>query len=139
MLATAQFHSTGTPIEGNEDLINNIIHSIENGTYRDNEDFGKTAAAFRSQQKQRNSSERDVEGQRGEDAKPVSLDLRQSSERGEDNAQGNSDEPAGEVASEGGIKFRKVTNPFKVAELEAGDKVYRAMQLIGDKLYRSIS
>ncbi len=49
------------------------------------------------------------------------------------------DEPAGEVASEGGIKFRKVTNPFKVAELEAGDKVYCAMQLIGDKLYRSIS
>ena len=80
MLATAQFHSTGTPIEGNEDLINNIIHSIENGTYRDNEDFGQTTAAFRSQQKQRNSGERDVEGQRGEDARPVSLDLRQSSE-----------------------------------------------------------
>jgi hypothetical protein len=56
-----------------------------------------------------------AEGERGQNAAIGDLDLRQSSERGADNAQGNSDEPAGEVASEGGIKFRKVTNPFKVA------------------------
>lgn len=37
--------------------------------------------------------------------------------------------------------FRKVTDPFKVAELEAGEKikVYRAMQLIDGKLYHITS
>ncbi|MBR5475323.1 MAG: hypothetical protein IKV17_00700 [Bacteroidaceae bacterium] len=71
------------------------------------------------------------------------MDLRQSSDRGGDNAQGNSDEQ-GEVtpeASEGGIRFRKVTDPFKIAELEAGEKikVYSAMQLIDGKLYHITS
>lgn len=99
------------PIEGNEDLIDFYNNSIQNGTYGNNEDFSKAVATFRSQQKQRNSSERTIEGQRGENGRPISLDLRQSSERGGDNAQGNSNE-RGEVNpqdSESGIRFRKVT------------------------------
>ena len=79
------------PIEGNEDLIEFYNSSIQDGTYRNYKDFSKAAAAFRSQQEQRNRGKRDVKEQRGENAGTVSVDLRQSSERGGDNAQGNSD------------------------------------------------
>ena len=43
--------------------------------------------------------------------------------------------------AESGIRFRKVTDPLKVAELEAGEKmkVYRAMQVIDGKLYPPMS
>ena len=65
------------------------------------------------------------------------------SRRGRDIAESVEDE-RGKVNpqdSEGGIKFRKVTDPFKVAELEAGEKikVHRAMQLIDGKLYHITS
>jgi hypothetical protein len=43
--------------------------------------------------------------------------------------------------SESGVRFSKVTDPFKIAELEAGEKMktYRAMALIDGKLYPPMS
>lgn len=89
--------------EGNEDLIEFYNNSIQDGTYRNYKDFSK-AAAFRSQQEQRNRGKRDVKEQRGENAGTISVDLRHLSERGGDNAQGNSDEQ-GEIND---IRFRYV-------------------------------
>lgn len=131
------------PIEGNEFVIEIINGLVEDGKYRNGKELSEIATVLRRKQKQRNRGERIIKGQRGENGRPVSLDLRQSSERGGDNAQGNSNE-RGEVNpqdSESGIRFRKVTDPAKIAELEAGEKMktYRAMALIDGKLYPPMS
>ena len=66
--------------------------TIQNGTYRNNENFSKVATVLWRKQKQRNRGERIIKGQREQNATVGDLDLRQSSDRGTDNAQGNSNE-----------------------------------------------
>ena len=91
------------PIEGNEDLIDNIIHSIEDGTNRNSRNIDSTIARFKRQQEQYNSDNANVEREREQDAATGDLDLRQPSERGGDNAQSNSDEK-GELDAD--IRYR---------------------------------
>lgn len=50
--------------------------TIQNGTYRNNENFSKVATVLWRKQKQRNRGERIIKGQRGENGRPISLDLR---------------------------------------------------------------
>ena len=66
------------------------------------------------------------------------------SEEARDNADNASEDNGSDNSlneQEESTLFRKVTDPFKVAELEAGEKikVYRAMQLIDGKLYHITS
>ena len=98
--------------------------TIQNGTNRNARSLSGIIAKFKSKQEQYNSGNAVVEGQREQNATVGDLDLRQSSDRGTDNAQGYSDEQ-GEVTpeeSESGIRLRKVTDPAKIAELEASPK-----------------
>ena len=79
-------------IEGNEDLINYLSNIVQNETYTNTRSITAIIREFRSRQKQYNSSNGNVKGERGYNATNGDLDLRQSSERGADNAEGNRNE-----------------------------------------------
>ena len=66
--------------------------TIQNGTNRNARSLSGIIAKFKSKQEQYNSGNAVVEGLREQNATVGDLDLRQSSDRGTDNAQGNSNE-----------------------------------------------
>ena len=79
-------------IEGNEDLINDLYNEVQNGTNEDTKNISRTIKEVIRRRRLYNSNNSNAKGERRNDGGYVDLDLRESSERGADNAEGNRNE-----------------------------------------------
>lgn len=79
-------------IEGNEDLINDLYNEVQNGTNEDTKNISRTIKEVIRRRRVYNSNNSNAKGERRNDGGYVDLDLRESSERGADNAEGNRNE-----------------------------------------------
>lgn len=91
------------PIEGNEKIIRHYYNLIQDGNYRNDEDFSRPIIEVSVEHKQRNSSELSTERQRGTNAGNDNLDSQRPSERGTDNEESNTDVGDGR----GAIMYRR--------------------------------